>query len=609
MQKQAERRKKEAQARQRAESNDYRPVIGRPSPDAPLIPEMKTINDVISGAPIEKQLRRNMYGKAVKLRCQPVPNTHAFSKNDEEETPEQWTISAFHEYSLTEEIERFINYVNDEGDSVRPPMDLVKAYMVRDDMVLHTLSAIATMPIVLADGVVLGRENGFDPERGIHFVISEEIAAKIPRREDCTPEAVAEAMRFLTDEWLCDVVADYETKCTIIAAALTIIERSLLDQRPTFFVTAGRRGTGKTTLIIMLIKAITGTWPAASTWTDTEEERRKAIHSQFMLGVPYILWDNIPRGMLLRCPHIERSCTSAYYADRKLGVSEIVATAATSIHIFTGNNIGPRGDLSSRSLKIELKTDRSDPENREFKHPDPIGWTDVNRLAILRALYVVLLGNPSLDLPRNAPMRGRFKIWQRLIGTAVEHAAGLVMAAKLAEAAKVKDADPQRAAEAARRAVDFGKLFAERDADDEDDVSLGEVLDLVAIWAEERPRPTMRFKAADLCAEVLNSDNHDGHPLKEGLNELLFPARKGDAKVSAKSLGKKLQKFVDNPVRAMVPAEVPPAVPPAEVPLVSKTLVLRKMTDSRSAHASALFWVEEVALSPTASSVGTGNGI
>ena len=36
VQKQAERRKKEAQARQRAESNDYRPVIGRPSPDAPL---------------------------------------------------------------------------------------------------------------------------------------------------------------------------------------------------------------------------------------------------------------------------------------------------------------------------------------------------------------------------------------------------------------------------------------------------------------------------------------------------------------------------------------------------------------------------------------------
>ena len=31
-------------------------------------------------------------------------------------------------------------------------------------------------------------------------------------------------------------------KCTIIAAALTVIERSLLPDRPAFFVTAGRRG-------------------------------------------------------------------------------------------------------------------------------------------------------------------------------------------------------------------------------------------------------------------------------------------------------------------------------------------------------------------------------
>ena len=46
-----------------------------------------------------------------------------------------------------------------------------------------------------------------------------------------------------------DVATDYAGKCTIIAAALTMIERSLLDQRPAFFVTAGRRGGGKTTTL------------------------------------------------------------------------------------------------------------------------------------------------------------------------------------------------------------------------------------------------------------------------------------------------------------------------------------------------------------------------
>ena len=52
------------------------------------------------------------------------------------------------------------------------------------------------------------------------------------RREDCTPERVQAAMEFLCDEWLCDVATDYTGKCTIIAAALTLIERSLLPDRP-----------------------------------------------------------------------------------------------------------------------------------------------------------------------------------------------------------------------------------------------------------------------------------------------------------------------------------------------------------------------------------------
>ena len=87
--------------------------------------------------------------------------------------------------------------------------------------------------------------------------------------------------------------------------------------------------------------------------------------------MPYILWDNIARGTQISCPHIEKSCTSAYYSDRKLGVSaKWSRTAASTIHFFTGNNIGPRGDLASRSLHIRLDVDRADPENRKFKHPD-----------------------------------------------------------------------------------------------------------------------------------------------------------------------------------------------------------------------------------------------
>jgi hypothetical protein len=156
--------------------------------------------------------------------------------------------------------------------------------------------------------------------------------------------------------------------------------------------------------------------PAAFAWSSGEEERRKALLSYLMTGIPYILWDNIPRGSQISCPHIEKSCTMSYYADRKLGVSEMVMTAAASIHLFTGNNIGPRGDLASRSLVARLDVDRLDPENREFKHPDPVGWTRANRAEILQALYTILLGNPTLKLPRNSLMNTRFKMWWRLVG-------------------------------------------------------------------------------------------------------------------------------------------------------------------------------------------------
>jgi hypothetical protein len=205
-----------------------------------------------------------------------------------------------------------------------------------------------------------------------------------------------------------------------------MIERSLLPDRPAFFVTAGRRGGGKTTTLTMLIMAVTGIRPSAAAWSTNEEERRKALMSYFLYGVPYILWDNIARGMQVSCPHIERSCTSAFYSDRRLGVSEMVCTAASTIHFFTGNNIGPRGDLASRSLRVRLEVDRIDPENREFKHPDPVGWTDNHRAEILAALYTILMGNPQLKQPRHAAAKTRFKMWWRLIGSAVEHGAKLV---------------------------------------------------------------------------------------------------------------------------------------------------------------------------------------
>lgn len=450
--------------------------------------------------------------------------------------PEQWVIVKMNEMELAEEIEKLIDYVDKDGRSVHLPMSFVRHYMERDDGALSMLVAIATLPIILADGGVLAMEDDFDDERGIAFKIPKEVMAILPKRGDCTADAVQQAMTFLCDDWLCDVATDYTGKCTIIAGALTIIERSLLPDRPAFFVTAGRRGGGKTTALTMLIMAVTGIWPAASAWSSNEEERRKALLSYFMYGVPYILWDNIPRGSTIKCPHIEKSCTAAFYADRKLGVSEMVRTAASTIHFFNGNNIGPRGDLASRSLQIRIIVDRPDPENRTFTHPDPIGWTEQHRAEILRAFYTILLGNPTLNQPRDAPMKTRFKRWWRLIGSAVEHAAML----------HNSDAG-----------IDFQKLFLEQEeSEDEDSISLADALGTLSKhWPEG-------FHAEDLVNCI---HNYSMDPIGRTLREFLYGTAAPNITPSARSIGK--QKHVDEPVRNSE----------------GQTLILKQMKDTAGA--------------------------
>lgn len=148
---------------------------------------------------------------------------------------QQWAIQKMNEYEVAEEIEKFIDFVDKDGRSVALPMKFVKAWMKRDDGVLPILAAIATLPIVLADGHVLAMEEGdFDEERGIEFHIPKEVMALMPRREDCTPEAVADAMQYLTDEWLGDVSADYGNKCTATAdpSGGDVVHRPGVEQRP-----------------------------------------------------------------------------------------------------------------------------------------------------------------------------------------------------------------------------------------------------------------------------------------------------------------------------------------------------------------------------------------
>ncbi len=90
------------------------------------------------------------------------------------QAPEQWVLSTMSEMEVAEMIERHIEHyaVDKDGNRypVHYPTPFVRHFMNRDDGALPTAVALATAPIVLADGALLAPP-GFDRLRGIQFII------------------------------------------------------------------------------------------------------------------------------------------------------------------------------------------------------------------------------------------------------------------------------------------------------------------------------------------------------------------------------------------------------------------------------------------------------
>jgi len=386
-------------------------------------------------------------------------------------------------------IERDIAYVDvKQGRLVHLPTPFVRQWMTPREDTLPVVVGISSLPIMLCDKVLIGHDcppeltpsygPWFDRRIGIIFDVPDELLHYLPAKKACTPRAVGKAMKYLCDQWLIDVATDYKGKCKIIACALSVIERMFLPMRPAFFLTAGQAATGKTTTAHMISMALRGKPAYGSPFGKNEEERRKAVLSYLQMGLAIILWDNIADGTQVWSAAIEAALTSEEYADRVLGFTEIRVVFASSIQIFTGNNIKPRSDMATRSLVIRLEVPRPDPENRIFRRGKPVQWTEEHRGEILGAMYTLLLGNPPLAVTLQPETR--FKEWYELVGSAVENAA----AEHLALGGELPHCLPQK--------ISFKELFSETTAADERRQAVGEAMILMRQqWPEGIGAATM----------------------------------------------------------------------------------------------------------------------
>jgi hypothetical protein len=179
-----------------------------------------------------------------------------------------------------------------------------------------------------------------------------------------------------------------------------------------------------------------------------------------------------------------------------------------------------RADAVETSLLV------SRAEVEEMRHPDPIGWTEANRGLILRALFMLMLGNPGLRPGSNVPPETRFKTWWRLVGSSVEHAAEAHAKDTAERVAALVDAPP----ECPPVTIHFRDPFLSQEEDDDESASLADAL--AALAATTWPQPngesnkTGQFQAFQLARALNDHSEYQSDEERERaavLREFFFP--------------------------------------------------------------------------------------
>jgi hypothetical protein len=417
-----------------ATGGDGRVIRPRPEPDGELLPTTTYLDEVLASDQREEPPMRDASGNLVEVRIREPWALHQLTADGTNAAVDADTMKAPPEPGLVQLtpiavemlVESYVRFVVQKKNTSyfgALPGPFVAALMEYSTSGIPVARAINTAPLVTMSGQIIDGV-GLDRDTGLVHRIDPLLRACLPPNPP-TEQDVRAAVIYLLDEWLIDVALDRVGKCIAIMLAMTLIERALLPERPAFFATAGQRGGGKTTLVNMITLAALGRRAAAAGWSENSEERKKALFSYLRQSVACLVWDNISRGSAISCPHIEAALTASDISDRVLGVSRVETVPSTTVQIFTGNSIMPRGDMASRSLMLALNVNRPDPENRAFAHADPLAWTQANRPKIVRALYTLLIAG-ALNRPKQQQAKTRFKTWWNLVGWSMEYAAGMI---------------------------------------------------------------------------------------------------------------------------------------------------------------------------------------
>jgi hypothetical protein len=276
------------------------------------------------------------------------------------------------------------------------------------------LLGISEPPILKQDGSLISQA-GYDETTRL-YVEGRVPDIVLPSRPDLNTAQNAAKLLLAPFEEFPFVDAELD-QSVLLAYLFTLAMRPQINTAPLFCVSATTPGTGKGLLIEIANLIVRGrdvsTMPPVQ-GSAGEEETRKRITALLSQGVASINLDNWTKP--IGGESLNALLTATEWTDRILGRSESVTLPNRITLAATGNNLSVFGDMTRRSLLIQLDANVERPELREFKEKDLPGRVLKDRKNLLTALYTIMSAFQQAGSPgRDENMLGRFEAWSSAV--------------------------------------------------------------------------------------------------------------------------------------------------------------------------------------------------